>query len=159
MNPREVDALSDEEYAAMVRYANAEIEEVNRAAGETLMAGSAILKIDVLADASKAVKGLNDVGTPPKNRPRRCQTFGTKAKTAFTGVTTSVAGMASGGLGAATAIAGLGSALVDASKAAMEDEKSQALLRNGDGEHPRRHRQADRLDGGLRSTRRRGRRG
>ena len=32
MTPREVDALSDEEYAAMVRYANAEIEEINRAA-------------------------------------------------------------------------------------------------------------------------------
>ena len=32
MTPREVDELTDEEYAAMVRYANAEIEELNRAA-------------------------------------------------------------------------------------------------------------------------------
>ena len=32
MTPREVDDLTDEEYAAMVRYANHEIEEINRAA-------------------------------------------------------------------------------------------------------------------------------
>ena len=31
MTPREVDELTDEEYGAMVRYANAEIEEINRA--------------------------------------------------------------------------------------------------------------------------------
>ena len=31
MNPRQVDQLTDEEYEAMVRYANNEIEEVNRA--------------------------------------------------------------------------------------------------------------------------------
>ena len=92
------------------------------------MAGSAILKIDVLADATKAVTGLNE------RRHRRHQadqvgaTFGSKSKTAFTGVTSSVAAMALGGLGAATAITALGGALVDASKAAMEDEKSQALL-------------------------------
>ena len=56
------------------------------------------------------------------------QSFGTKSKTAFTGVTSSVAGMALGGLGAVTAVAALGTALVDASKAAMEDEESQKLL-------------------------------
>jgi hypothetical protein len=32
MTPREVDELTDGEYVAMVRYANAEIEELNRAA-------------------------------------------------------------------------------------------------------------------------------
>ena len=31
MNPRQVDELTDEEYGAMVRYANREIEETNRA--------------------------------------------------------------------------------------------------------------------------------
>ena len=92
------------------------------------MAGSAILKIDVLTDATKAVKGLNDVGTAATKQSKSVTSFGSKSKTAFTGVTTSLAGMALGGLGAATAIAGLGSVLVDASKAAMEDEKSQALL-------------------------------
>jgi len=35
MTPREVDTLSDEEYVAMIRYANAEIEEANRAARRT----------------------------------------------------------------------------------------------------------------------------
>ena len=114
------------------------------------MAGSAILKIDVLADATKAVTGLNErrhrrhqadqVGARPSGRSRRPPSPGSPS---------SVAGMALGGLGAATAVAALGTALVDASKAAMEDEKSQALLREGDAEQPGGHRRAGRLDGGL----------
>ena len=77
---------------------------------------------------TQASDGLKSVGTEAKKQGSAVQTFGGKAKGAFSGVTTSMTAMGLGGLGAAGAITLVAGALMDASKAAREDEKSQKLL-------------------------------
>ena len=83
------------------------------------MAGSAILKIDVLFDSLKAVSGFKSVGTEATKQTKTVETFGTKSKTAFTGVTDSLktSALAGLGLGAALGVAGaaIGKAITSAS--------------------------------------------
>ena len=88
------------------------------------MAGSAILKIDVLMDAAKAVSGFKSVGDEAKKQTGTVQTFGQKTS----GVTDSLAKTALAGLGLGTALGVAGAAIGKAITAASDLQQATGAV-------------------------------